>query len=276
VIDQTLPLEWGDIAPSVQRFVDAATRRIDPLRDLCWDDIDGGRLTDLHVDALRLVTLVEDHLPGYFAAYNGKFPLDETTSLRDFAINREIYHYTVRWAQEEDRHAYLLSRYVVSAGIETQDGARAMLATQGRKHFQLPYESWPEIFAYTFLQEKFTQLYYQQLAAAVQEPVLRRLLRALAQDEGRHFVFFSHVLESALRRYGSALTPAIEHVVTTFQMPLASLLDGYWRLALRATDAVGGETQTSGYDDMLRLLQRTGIAPSAVAEVANAVTIRKG
>jgi hypothetical protein len=47
-----------------------------------------------------------------------------------FLHNRELYHFTIRWAQEEDNHARALARYQVVTGMAEPDQLRRDLAVE--------------------------------------------------------------------------------------------------------------------------------------------------
>ncbi|MDQ6946766.1 MAG: acyl-ACP desaturase, partial [Actinomycetota bacterium] len=251
------------MAGHVERFLARSMLRAwDPFVHIPWVNLAPERLTRTQRRAVEFITMIEDHLPGYFAAYSRRFPVDDSVDSDEFEYNREFYHFAVRWAQEEDCHAYVLFKYQVDAGIAGPGELRRSLSDQGRKRFDVPYTDSLQVFTYTFLQEKITQLYYQQLSRVVEEPVLRTLLRLLARDEGRHFVFFADVMRSYLDSSGMALLPAIREVVQTFKMPLAETLDHYRSWAMRAAAAVGGHDPTKAMDELVRLVHRTCDGPT--------------
>src|SRR5262249_33013094 len=148
--------------------------------------------------AVAFITYIEDHLPGYFLEYQRLFPVDAAAPPGDFLHNRELYRFSVKWAQEEDAHAHVLFAYQVRAGLADPDALRAKLGGAGQKPFRLGVPEPIQVFAYTLIQEKATQLFYQQLGHAVEEPVLKEILRQLARDEARHFAFFSRVVRAYL------------------------------------------------------------------------------
>ena len=238
----------------------AALRTWNPFTSIPWEELNPELLTDGQRSAIQFVTMVEDHLPGYFSAYVRRFPVDDSVDLPSFLTNREFYRFAVRWAQEEDWHAYVLFQYQVKVGIAAPDDLRQRLAVEGRKPFDVPYVEPLQVFTYTLIQEKVTQLYYQQLAHHVQEPTLRVLLRLLSRDEGRHFVFFSRLMEWYVATWGAALMPEIKDVIQTFKMPLAETMDRYWRWALAASTAVGGHDYTAAFQDLIRIISRAGDA----------------
>lgn len=250
-------LPAADLETAVTSFLLASPteRRWDVETGFAWAAADAGRLTDGQRSAVRFVTLIEDHLPGYFGVYTRRFPLDETVDLDLFVHNRELYHFTVRWAQEEDSHARALFRYQVAAGIAEPERLRRELAVEGRKDFDLPHQNAVSMFAYALVQEKATQIYYQQLRAVVGDPVLVDVLTRLSRDEARHFTFMADIVERYLRRYGDAVVGPIRDVIAEFRMPLADTMRGYWRWALRIADTARYD-HTDAYEHLVRVVHR--------------------
>jgi acyl-[acyl-carrier-protein] desaturase len=250
-------LAVDEVAGAVGTFLAAqpASRRWDAETSIDWAAADAGRLTDGQRSAVRFVTLIEDHLPGYFDVYQRHFPVTDDVDPAVFTHNRELYHFTVRWAFEEDTHARVLSRYQVESGISGPEPLRAELAAEGRKPFALPFEHSVQFFAYALVQEKATQIYYQQLRDVVGDPVLREVLTRLSRDEARHFTFFADVVSRYLRAYGDAMVDPIRDVIAGFRMPLADTMRGYWRWALRIADTARYD-HTDAYEHLNRVLER--------------------
>jgi len=221
------------------------------------------------IDAARPVaaarTFIEDHLPGYFYEYQRRFPVNDSVDIDEFIHNREIYHFTVRWAQEEDTHSRALFRYQVAAGIADPGELRRKLAEEGRKDFRLPHEHPVTVFAYALVQEKATQIYYQNLRDVVSDPVLTEVLTRLARDEARHFTFMADMVELYLRHGGEAVIDPIRDVIAQFRMPLADTMRGYWRWALRIADTAHYD-HTDAYEYLVRTVRRTVDAKSDRAE----------
>jgi hypothetical protein len=232
------------------------------FNSFAWEQIQADRLTENQRGAVAFVTFIEDHLPGYFAEYHRLFPVDGATPLPTFIHNRELYRFTVRWAQEEDRHAHVLFTYQVRSGIASADTLRQELAVEGRKAFTLGDLKPVQAFTYTLLQEKATQLFYRQFASSVDEPVLQNILTHLARDEARHFAFFVRVIEAYIDQYGDAVFPLMKEVVRDFKMPLANTMRNYWRRILKIYDSVGGHDHTLAFEELVRLVQRTADARS--------------
>ncbi|MGS2804941.1 acyl-ACP desaturase [Nocardia sp. MW-W600-9] len=246
-----------DVVAAVDGFLAAspATRAWDVETAVDWAAADAGRLTEGQRSAVQFVTLIEDHLPGYFDVYHRHFPVDDTVDLPTFEHNRELYHFTVRWALEEDTHARALTRYQEAAGIADRDTLRSELAIEGHKPFDLPYDHPVQFFAYALVQEKATQMYYQQLRDVVADPVLATVLTRLSRDEARHFSFMADVVTRYLRHDGDAVVAPIRDVVANFRMPLSETLRGYWRWALRIAD-VADYDHTAAYEHLVKVIDR--------------------
>ncbi len=230
-------------------------RRWNVETDIDYAAADADRLSEGERSAVRFVSLIEDHLPGYFALYRRHFPVDDSVDRPTYVHNRELYHFTVRWADEEDSHALALTRYQVASGLAGFDGVRDELAEEGRKEFRLPYGQAVQFFTYPLVQEKATQLYYQHLRQVVGDPVLADLLGRLSRDEARHFTFFADVVTRYLRRYGDAVVEPIREVVADFRMPLADTMRGYWRWALKIADTAAYD-HTEAYDALVQVVER--------------------
>ncbi|MEU3013095.1 acyl-ACP desaturase [Nocardia asteroides] len=246
-----------ELVTAVDSFLAAspATRAWDVETAVDWAAADAGRLTEGQRSAVQFVTLIEDHLPGYFDVYHRHFPVDDTVDLPTFEHNRELYHFTVRWALEEDTHARALARYQEAAGMAQRSALRSELAVEGHKPFDLPYDHPVQFFAYALVQEKATQMYYQQLRDVVADPVLAGLLTRLSRDEARHFSFMADVVTRYLRHDGDAVVAPIRDVVAHFRMPLSDTLRGYWRWALKIAD-VADYDHTAAYEHLVKVIDR--------------------
>ncbi|GAA5069255.1 hypothetical protein HNP84_008963 [Thermocatellispora tengchongensis] len=256
-------LRPGDVAEAVDGFLAAspAARAWDVETAFDWAAADAGLLTDGQRSAVRFVTLIEDHLPGYFDVYHRNFPVDDTVDPAVFTHNRELYHFTVRWAAEEDTHARALARYQEASGMAVRDELREELAVEGRKRFDLPYDHPVQFFTYALVQEKATQIYYQQLREVCGDPVLRAVLTRLSRDEARHFSFMADVVGRYLRAYGDTVAEPMRDVIAAFRMPLADTMRGYWRWALKIAD-VARYDHTDAYEHLIKVIDRAVDAPT--------------
>ncbi|MFG1795913.1 acyl-ACP desaturase [Nocardia sp. NPDC049149] len=246
-----------DMVAAVDGFLAAspASRAWDVETAFNWPRADAGRLTEGQRSAVQFVTLIEDHLPGYFEVYHRYFPVDDSVDRDTFVHNRELYHFTVRWALEEDTHARALARYQEAAGIAERGSLRTELAIDGQKPFDLPYDHPVQFFAYALVQEKATQMYYQHLRDVVDDPVLAAVLAKLSRDEARHFSFMADVVGRYLRVHGDATVAPIRDVIANFRMPLADTMRGYWRWALKIAD-VASYDHTEAYEHLVKVIDR--------------------
>ncbi|MFE9323642.1 acyl-ACP desaturase [Nocardia sp. NPDC052278] len=247
-----------EVAAAVDGFLAAspAMRAWDVETAFDWSLADAGRLTEGQRSAVQFVTLIEDHLPGYFDVYHRHFPVDDTVDRATFVHNRELYHFTVRWALEEDTHARALTRYQEASGIAERGSLREELAIEGQKPFDLPYDHPVQFFAYALVQEKATQMYYQHLRDVVDDPILAAVLGRLSRDEARHFSFMADVVGRYLRVQGDATVEPIRDVIANFRMPLADTMRGYWRWALKIAD-VASYDHTEAYEHLVKVIDRT-------------------
>jgi hypothetical protein len=221
-----------------------------------WEQIKLDVLTEKQRSAVAFITFIEDHLPGYFTEYNKIFSIDEDTPLEECIFNREVYHFLVRWAQEEDRHAHVLVNYQLKSGLAAGDEFHTALTQEGRKKFTIEFNDPAQIFTYALIQEKATYLYYNQLRNVIEEPVLKIILLLLAKDEARHLAFFAGVVGAYIEQFGERMIPHIKIVLDNFKMPLYNTLDNYWRRALIISDAAGGYDHTLAYEELVKVIKR--------------------
>ncbi len=238
------------------------------FKSLHWEELRPDLLTQGQKDAVEFVTYVEDHLPGYFAEYQSLFPI-EAEDITQSLHNRELFHFTVRWGLEEDRHAQALALYQYHAGIEPdRDRLEEKLIIENRKPFSIGFSNPVQVFTYTLLQEKATQLYYQSLSRVVEEPVLNRLLIFLTKDESRHFGFFCNMVEAFIEAYGEKVLPLIEEVTLHYKMPLHNTMQDYRRRAILMAREAPGYDRILPQKVLMRQLRRTG---ERLAELARPI-----
>ncbi len=247
-------------AEKVAGLIDTYLRTSDakpwsPLKSFDWENLDARGLPSAQRSAVAFVTYIEDHLPQYFQEIYRRYPLDASVDSQRFMHNRELYRFYVRWAQDEESHADVLFRYQVAAKITDAATLRADLAKVGPSRFDLPGQGAVAAITYAAVQEKATQLFYQQFARVAEEPVLKAVLRCMARDEARHYAFFSQLLALYLEHFGCQVLPAIENTVFGFRMPLSDVLTNYWRWSIAVAEAVGGYDHTQAYPALLAIIR---------------------
>lgn len=205
------------------------------------EGLDDGLLSEGQKEAIAFCTVIEDHTPRYIEDYRRRFPIDSPAGLERSLANRELFHFLVRWGLEEDRHAQALSIYQIHSGIARNlEEMEESLIRENIKDFDLGFSEPVQVFTYTFLQEKATQIYYQSLARVVREPALKILLLNLARDESRHFSFFADMMDAFIAHHGPRILPFVVDVAVHYRMPLSSTLPDYARRAVRmAREAPG-------------------------------------
>lgn len=258
----------SELAELIDDFAVEADRRTYAISDRGkWPGVDRGKLDEDQISALRFITFIEDHTPGYFAEYQRLFPFlrepgggEREASLDELLYNREMHRFTTRWAVDEERHAHLLFKYQVHAGVADADELRRQLVAEGVKPFALEQRDHiAAIVAYTVIQEKATQIFYRNFEKRTEEPLLGEILTTLGRDESRHFAFFCRLLDAYLRVAPESSLAAIKEVLFHFKMPLSSTLKGYWRWALRISDSMGYD-HTESYEHLLRIVERAADA----------------
>jgi hypothetical protein len=249
------PLPLHDVSAAAGIAVQRGADRSWSLADLDWTTLRPDDLTDNDRSVVRYITFIEDHIPGYLMALLNSFPIeDPDLDLAEVCVNREYFRFLIAWAYDEERHSSALTQYQLRAGIATADDLPRELATESRKPFRNPYQHPLQTFAYTLIQEKATQLFYQRFRDVATEPLLRDLLQRLARDEARHFALYSDLVGAYLRRDGTRAVPHLKEVLETFRMPLADSLTNYWRWSLKVADTVGYD-HTDAYEALVRLVQ---------------------
>ncbi|GAA2529914.1 acyl-ACP desaturase [Winogradskya humida] len=279
-----LPSRAGLLDPDLMRTLvgdatDRAARSQWSIDELDWSALRPELLTADDRSVVRFITFIEDHIPGYLSYFLDVFPVSgRQLSIEEFCFNREYFRFLIAWANDEERHASVLTRYQVDAGMTDSSSLMVELATEGVKQFALPYEHPIQAFAYTLVQEKATQLFYQRFKNVVTEPVLRDLLNRLARDEARHFAFYSSLVGEYVQRNGAGATvPDLKDVLGTFRMPLADTLNGYWRWSLKVADSVSYD-HTEAYEALVRLVTRfsTSRGEATVDDLATFVSKIRG
>jgi acyl-[acyl-carrier-protein] desaturase len=129
-----------------------ASERSWSIDTLDWSTLRPEELTDTDRSVVRFITFIEDHIPGYLTYFLNAFPVaGEEVPIEEFCFNREYFRFLVAWAHDEERHASVLARYQIEAGINELETLLTELAEEGRKQFALPYEHPVQGFTYTLI-----------------------------------------------------------------------------------------------------------------------------
>ena len=224
--------------------------------DTLRDSVINARMTEVQVGAVETAMLVEDHIPGYGAEYIRLFMVDESRTDEEAWTCRQMLHFVFRWVAEEDRHGHVLELWLRHSGRRDQQALTHLMVTEGKKQYVAPHDNPTQLFTYTALQEKATQLFYSCLRQSTEEPGLRSVLGKLSQDEARHTHFFSQMVLDALQkgdhRHIQQIRDALEH----FRMPLSSMMENYKRKAIQMMRAARGYDYRDALDHFTRLVKR--------------------
>ncbi|MEK9146489.1 MAG: acyl-ACP desaturase [Elusimicrobiota bacterium] len=227
---------------------DVVTRYLSRFETLGWnrfsdfefDKIEGGLLTEVQVDALKTAMLVEDHIPGYSRAYHDLLRLDADLPAAEISLRRQMLHFVFKWTSDEDRHAQTLENYLRACGRVDPAALSAEMNAAVVQPYTIPHDDPMQMAVYTVIQEKATQVFYSCLRDAAEEPVLKKVLTALSQDEARHCGFFSDLLRVYLAAPGGPDYARIQEAVVEFRMPLYGILDNYKRRSITMMRAASG------------------------------------
>jgi acyl-[acyl-carrier-protein] desaturase len=220
------------------------------------DSVHDHGLTDLHIGAVETAMLVEDHIPGYGSEYLRLFMVHEGRTDADAWRCRQMLHFVFRWVAEEDRHAHCLELWLRHSGRRDDQALTDLMVHEGKKQYIVPHENPNQLFTYTAIQEKATQLYYSCLRQSVKEPILRSVLARLSQDEARHCHFFSQLVSDALVEGSNRHMAQMKEALEQFSMPLAMMMDNYIRKAIRMKKAAPGYDFRDALEHFQRLVKR--------------------
>ena len=213
------------------------------------------RISPEQLSAVRTVLYVEDHLPGYLSEHLRLFTDTSLPDERQF-INRTILRFSFNWAAEEDRHSHVLEMYLVNTGLMSRERLDADLMRERNKAFRFPYSEPVDTFIYLALQEHATLLYYQALSSAVEDPVLRNILKKMASDEARHRTFFFELITRGCSSDLDLLAERVARAIDKFDMPIQRSLDNYRRQVVTLMRAAPRYRQADVFDQMNNLLNR--------------------
>ncbi len=200
--------------------------------DFPYGEIRAEALTEGQIDSLRTAMLVEDHIPDYAKAYHGLFALDPGRPDAELDLRRQMLHFVFKWTADEDRHAHTLENYLRACGRVDEASLSAEMRRAAVKPYRVPHENPMQMAVYTVIQEKATQVFYSCLGAACEEPVLKRIMRALSRDEAHHCGFFADLLRAYMAEPSTADFTRVKEAVAAFKMPLYDILEDYKRRSI--------------------------------------------
>jgi acyl-[acyl-carrier-protein] desaturase len=158
-------------------------------------------------DALEILLITKDNLAGYHRELVEHFILDEKWG-----------RWLGRWTAEEHLHAVALRNYLVVTREIDPSANEDVRVEHVMKGYRADTYSQVETLVFMTFFEREHAVFCRNLAAQIDEPVLRDLVGRIARDEERHEEFFgnlvAHLLEytrdetiAAIAKRAAALEP---------------------------------------------------------------------
>jgi acyl-[acyl-carrier-protein] desaturase len=180
-----------------------------------WDDGDSDvTLSDELRSALFVNLLTEDNLPYYFR-----------TIERTFGPQDAWGEWNRRWTAEEGRHSIAIRDYLtVTRAIDPVALERARMAQVSCG--EVPEPPTPQdAIAYVALQELATRISHHNTGKLIDDPAGYEVLKRVASDENRHYLFYRDLVTAALELDPSGMAVAIDRQVREFEMPGTGIVD---------------------------------------------------
>jgi acyl-[acyl-carrier-protein] desaturase len=180
-----------------------------------WEwSADEAALSDAVRASLFVNLLTEDNLPYYFRTIEALFGRDSAWG-----------EWSRRWTAEEGRHSIVIRDYLtVTRQLDPVALERARMAqvTCG----QVPEPDLPhDGLVYVSLQELATRIAHHNTGKQLDDPVGYEVMKRVASDENRHYLFYRDATSAALELDPSGMVQAIERQVRCFEMPGTGIVD---------------------------------------------------
>ncbi len=158
--------------------------------------------------------LTEDNLPHYFRTIDAMFGRDSAWG-----------EWSRRWTAEEGRHSIVIRDYLtVTRALDPVALERARMAQVSRG--EVPEPDLPqEGLVYVSLQELATRIAHHNTGKLVSDPVGYEVMKRVAADENRHYLFYRDLASAAMEIDPSGMMMAIESQVRCFEMPGTGIVD---------------------------------------------------
>jgi acyl-[acyl-carrier-protein] desaturase len=186
-------------------------RDFDP--DWEWSPADT-TLTSAVRSSLFVNLLTEDNLPYYFRTIEALF-----------GRNSAWGEWVRRWTAEEGRHSIVIRDYLtVTRSIDPVSLERARMAQV--QCGEVPEPDLPhEGLVYVALQELATRIAHHNTGKLIDDPVGYEVMKRVASDENRHYLFYRDLTTRAIEIDPSAMVLAIASQVRDFEMPGTGIID---------------------------------------------------
>jgi acyl-[acyl-carrier-protein] desaturase len=178
-----------------------------------WDP-DEVRLDPAVRSSLLVNLLTEDNLPYYTSTISALYGDDSAWGV-----------WVRRWTAEEGRHSIVLRDYVtVTRSLDPVVLERARMAQV--ECGQVPRPSAPQNgLVYVALQELATRVAHHNTGKLLDDPAGLDVMRRVASDENRHYLFYRALADAAFLIDPSAMVIALDEEVRGFEMPGTGIVD---------------------------------------------------
>ena len=175
---------------------------------ISYDKIDYAKLTTADLFAV-FVTL---HIENYSDVYTRLL-------LENYADVPLVSSFIRNWEREEENHARVLEKYLVTVGIPLEE-LRANYAKVNKGDFPFPSNNQTGLNVFVFFQELMTREMYTKMLKSCKEPVLVDILKRVVRDEERHYRYYRHSLMLRLQLDAKDTYKQFRKIVRIFGMPL--------------------------------------------------------
>ncbi len=164
--------------------------------------------------ALFVNLLTEDNLPYYFRTIEALFGRDGVWG-----------EWNRRWTAEEGRHSIAIRDYLtVTRAMDPVALERARMAQVSCGQVPEPGSVCDGI-VYVALQELATRISHHNTGKLMDEPAGYEVMKRVASDENRHYLFYRDLVTAAIEIDPSAVVKAIDRQVREFEMPGTGIVD---------------------------------------------------
>ncbi|WP_020470383.1 acyl-ACP desaturase [Zavarzinella formosa] len=175
-------------------------------------------------------------LEGFYAVE--QYAPDYTAQL--ITLARKSYgraQFQIRWGSEEEKHSDLWRNTLLFSRARTPKQLEDYTRDLRENAWEAPFQSPLEMLFYTVFQERATQLIYLKTGAIARgenpsfpgeaDPVLAKVISAIAIDEAAHYDFFLEVARLHIYYFPDEALRALVTVMKNFVMPATKLYPNY-------------------------------------------------
>lgn len=166
------------------------------------------------VDALEIVLITKDNLAGYHRELVEHFILEDKWG-----------RWLGRWTAEETLHAIALREYfMVTRNIDPNADEEVRVAHVMRGYRASSYTQ-IETLVFMALYERAHAVFLRNVEARIDEPVLRKLVGRIINDEERHRKFFDNLVAHCLEQHRDSTIAAISRRAPAFPVIGGDILE---------------------------------------------------